>query len=200
MLFESKDEKVEKLEKKIQDLDRKMDYNIKRMNESLDTLNQIIIHLEADNKKLRDEKGFLLERNKKLLRRVPVPDLSTEISNRFVSPAKNTIKENIELVKMVTKEGFVEIKDPEEQKREYRKNPAKVLKDHIINGEKFNDGKSVDSLFEIISKDGSLRSDEAARQMNVHDIQIQEWAKILEENEMIEIKKLPFGKIELVKL
>jgi hypothetical protein len=199
MLFESKDEKVERLEKNIKELEKKIDYNMRRVNETLDTLNQIILHLESENRKLRDEKGFLLERQKKMLRRVPVPDLSREINDRFVKPATNVIKENADLVSLVAKEGFVEIKEPD-PKREYRKNPAKILKDHVTKGEKFDDGKSIDSLFEIISKDGRIRSDEAAWQMNVHDVQIQEWAKILEENELIEIKKLPMGKIELVKL
>jgi hypothetical protein len=135
-----------------------------------------------------------------MLKRVPVPDLSNEISEKLVKPATNVIKENAEFVKLITKEGFVEIREPEEKKKEFKKNPAKVLKDHIINGEKTDNGKSVDSLFELISSKGKIRSDEAAWQMNVHDLQVQEWAKILEENEMIEIKKLPLGRMELVKI
>lgn len=199
MFFESKDEKLERLEKEVADLGKKMDNDLRRVNETLDTLSQVIIHLEAENKKLRDEKSFLLERQKKMLKRVPVPDLSREINDRFVKPTSNVIRENADLVRLVAKEGFVEIKEPE-KRREYRKNPAKLIKDHVISGEKFDDGKSIDSLFEMVSSSGRVRSDEAAAKMNVHDIQIQEWAKILEENELIEIRKLPLGKIELVKL
>ena len=56
MIFESKDTKIERLEKNLQELEKKMDYNMRRVNETLDTLNQIIIHLESENKKLRDRR------------------------------------------------------------------------------------------------------------------------------------------------
>jgi hypothetical protein len=184
------------MERKIADLEKKLDYNIGRMNESIATLNEIILHMESENKRLRDEKSFLIERHKKMLKRVNVPDLSYEIKERLVKPAADTVKENMNIVRLVAKEGFVEIKDPAAPPMNIRKNPAKELKNYVIGGEKKDSGKSIDNLYEIVSN-GPVRSDEAARRMNVHEVQIAEWAKILEENDLITIKKGPFGKLEL---
>jgi hypothetical protein len=196
MVFETKDEKIDRVEKKVAELERKLDYNIGRMNESITMLNEIILHMEAENKKLRNEKSFLIERHKKMLKRVPVPDLSYEINERFVKPAKNTVRENMNVVRLAAREGFVEIRDPVASQPRL-KNPARELKEHIISGEKKDSGKSIDTLYELIAG-GSVRSDEAARKMNVHEVQVEEWARILEENDLITIKKGPFGKLELI--
>lgn len=201
MLFETKNEKMEKLEKKVLDTEKRVEQNLNRMNGTIVTLKEIIIHLQRENTQLRSERDFLVERHKKMLRRVPVPDLAKEVNERLVKPAVGKIKENAEFVQLLAKEGFVEIKDPEEIKEEKKryKNPAKEIKEHIMEAPKPNYGKTIDGLFDIVSKAGKIRSDEAARKLNVHEVQIDEWAKILEEHELITVKK-HFGKLELAKI
>lgn len=208
MLFETKDERIKGIEKKIFDMEKHVEQNLQRMNETIVTLREIIIQLQRENTRLRGERDFLVERHKKMLRRVPVPDLAKEVSEKLVKPAAVKIKENADFVRLLAKEGFVEIKEPpdrttpqaprtKEKKQQY-KNPAKEIKQQL-DAEKPNYGKTIDALFEIISKSGNIRSDYAARKLNVHEVQIEEWAKILEDHELITIKK-HFGKLELAKI
>lgn len=194
-MFETKDEKLSKMDKKISDLERKMEENFDRVNDTITTLNEIIFHLQADNTKLRGEKDFLLERHKKLVRRVPVPDLSREVNNRLVKPAADKLRENAGLLRDAALEGFVEIKEP---KKIVKRDPAKELKDHVLRNTQ-SSGKTIDRLYEIISETGCIRSDDAARRLNVHEVQVEEWGKILQEHELVKVKKTG-GRTELVKV
>lgn len=200
MIFDTKNEKVDKLEKKIYDMEKKLENNMKNVDNTISTLNQIILKLQSENTRLRSERDFLVERHKKMLKRVPVPDLVLEINERLVKPTANKIRENAEFVELVTKEGFVEIKPKAEGKPHAKKDMAKELKKHIEEMPKPNHGKTIDGLFELVSKNGRMRADEAARKLNVHEVQIEEWGKILEDHDLVTLKKNHFGKIELVKL
>jgi uncharacterized coiled-coil protein SlyX len=197
MIFDTKDEKINKMEKRINEMERKMKDNFEQINETISTLNEIIVHLQTENTKLKNEKDFLVERHKKMLRRVPVPDLSREVNSRLVKPVAKEIRESANLLSNVVTEGFVELTDPDTIVRKKR-DPAKELKEHVVKGEQVSSGKTIDRLFEIISETGKIRADEAARRLNVHEIQVEEWAKILEEHELITMKK-QFGKVELSK-
>ena len=201
MIFDTKDEKIERLEKKIYDVEKKLDSSMKNVDSTISTLNKIILKLQVENMRLRSERDFLVERHKKMLKRVPVPDLAHEINEKLVKPAASKIKENAEFVELVAKEGFVEIKQKKHiEKKDTKINVAEELKKHIDDAPKPNHGKTIDGLFELVSKSGNIRADEAARKLNVHEVQIEEWGKILEDHELVTIKKNHFGKIELVKV
>ena len=200
MLFGTKDEKIESLEKKIRDMEKKLETGMKNVNDTVSTLNQIILKLQVENTRLRGERDFLVERHKKMLKRIPVPDLAGEINERLVKPAAGKIKENAEFVELIAKEGLMEIKPKNEKKKKEEKIDAiQELKKHI-DMPKPNYGKTIDGLFEIVSKNGHVRADEAARKLNVHEVQIEEWGKILEDHDMITMKKTTFGKFELIKI
>lgn len=198
MIFDTKDEKLAKVEKRVCDMERRMEYNLQKMNDTIKTLNEIILRLQKENIQLRSERDFLVERHKKLVRRVPVPDLALEVSEKLVRPVAARIKENADFVQLIAREGFVAIK--EKKKRQYQKNPVKELKEHIIDVSSHSYGKSIDNLFEIVGKEGKIKADEAARKLNVHEIQIEEWAKILEDHDLVTIKKSPLGKMEIIKI
>lgn len=206
MIFDTKDDKMAKLEKKIFDMEKRLEHDMNRMNDTVSTLNHIILKLQVENTRLRSERDFLVERHKKMLRRVPVPDLASEINEKLVRPATNMIKENAEFVGLVAKEGFVEIRPRKWEKKKIQKNReqikdvAKELKKQIEDMPKPNYGKTIDSLFELVNKNGSIRVDDAARKLNVHEVQVEEWGKILEDHELITTKKGTFGKIELIKV
>ncbi len=203
MLFETKDEKIENLERRIYNMEKKLESNMRNIDDTVSTLNKIILKLQVENTRLRSERDFLVERHKKMLKRVPVPDLAAEINERLVKPAVDKIRENAEFVGLVAKEDFVEVHPRTEKKEvvhERRKNVAKELKKHIEETPKPNHGKTIDGLFELVSKSGCLRADEAARKLNVHEVQIEEWGRILEDHDLVTLKKNHFGKIELVKV
>src|SRR3989338_2145407 len=199
MIFDTKDGRIKRLEKDVHDMDRRMENSLQKMNETIKTLNEIILRLQRENVQLRSERDFLVERHKKMLRRVPVPDLAMEINEKFVKPTAGKIKENAECVQLLAKEGFVEIKETKPSNAK-GKDPVQELKETIIDVSSRNYGKSIDSLFEIVSKAGRIRADEAARKLNVHEVQIEEWAKILEDHEMVITRKTSFGKTEIAKI
>ena len=199
MIFDTKDGRIKRLEKDMHDMDRRMENSLQKMNETIKTLNEIILRLQRENVQLRSERDFLVERHKKMLRRVPVPDLAMEINEKFVKPTAGKIKENAEFVQLLAKEGFVEIKETKPSKAK-GKDPVQELKETIIDVSSRNYGKSIDSLFEIVSKAGRIRADEAARKLNVHEVQIEEWEKILEDHEMVITRKTSFGKTEIAKI
>lgn len=203
MIFSTKDEKVEHLERKINEMERRMEFNINKMNQTVVTLREIILRLQRDNTQLRSERDFLIERHKKMLKRVPVPDLALEINEKLVKPTANKIRENVDFVQLVAKDGFMEIRPERRKKPQEEKDPsvsAKDLKEHIEDDPKPSYGKSIDNFFELVSKNGKVRADEAARKLNVHHIQIEEWAKILESHDLVSIKKNPMGKMEIIKV
>src|SRR3989344_6038761 len=174
MIFFTKDEKVERLERKMNEMGKRMEFNVNKMNQTVVTLREIILRLQRDNTQLRSERDFLIERHKK--------------------PTIDRIKENVDFVQLVAKEGFVEIRPERRKKPREEKDPsvsAKDLKDHIADDPKPSFGKSLDAFFELVSKNGRMRADEAARKLNVHHIQIEEWAKILESHDLVSIKKGP---------
>ena len=117
MLFGTKDDKIESLEKKIRDMEKKLEAGMKNVDDTVSTLNQIILKLQVENTRLRGERDFLVERHKKMLKRVPVPDLAGEINERFVKPAAIRIKENADFVGLLAKEGFVDTKPKNEKKK-----------------------------------------------------------------------------------
>jgi len=82
---------------------------------------------------------------------------------------KNEIKENKEIIKEIISEPKKSVKTP------------------------------IDELFELVLKKGKIRISEAARIFGVHELQIEEWAKILEEHGLIEIHYPAVGKPELRK-
>jgi len=185
------------------EMEKRIEFNVNKMNQTVVTLREIILRLQRDNTQLRSERDFLIERHKKMLKRVPVPDLAVEINERLVKPTIDRIKENVDFVQLVAKEGFVEIRPERRKKPREEKDPsvsAKALKEHIEDDPKPSYGKSIDIFFELVSKNGRMRADEAARKLNVHHIQIEEWAKILESHDLVSIKKGPMGKMEIIKL
>ncbi len=198
MIFDTKDDRMRKLERDIRIMEKRMDDSLQKMNGTIKSLNDIILRLQRENVQLRSERDFLVERHKKMLKRVPVPDLAGEINEKLVKPASSKIMENVDFVQSLAKEGFVELKEKKRQKKE--KDPIEELKETIIDVSSKNYGKSIDNLYEIVSKTGKIRADEAARKLNVHEVQVEEWAKLLEEHELVDIKKTPLGKMEIVKI
>src|SRR3990167_5845642 len=110
MIFDSKDDKVNRLKKDVHDMERRVESSLQKMNETIKTLNDIILRLQRENVQLRSERDFLVERHKKMLKRVPVPDLAAEINEKLVKPAAGKIKENVDFVQLLAKEGFVDRK------------------------------------------------------------------------------------------
>ena len=70
MFLDSKDDKMRKLEKQINEMEKRVEQNLQRMNDTVKSLNDIILRLQRENVQLRSERDFLVERHKKMLKRV----------------------------------------------------------------------------------------------------------------------------------
>src|SRR3989338_2011168 len=130
MFLDSKDDKMKRLERDVHQMEKRMEDSLQKMNGAIKSLNDIILRLQHENVQLRSERDFLVERHKKMLKRVPVPDLANEINEKFVKPSAGRIRENVDFVQSLAKEGFVELKEIKQKKPE--KDPIDELKETII--------------------------------------------------------------------
>lgn len=182
-----KDEKIKELEKKIEKLERKTEGRFNQMNSSFMTLKEIIVKMQDEKEKLKNENEelaknmqSLVEKHKKLIKRIPTPTdrLANEIHEKLVKPTKGEIKDNAELIRKAVTEDLMPEHVPE--KKDRMETP-------------------LDELYEMVTKTGKLKISDAARKLKVHETQVEEWAKILEDHELIEIHYPPLGKPELRK-
>ncbi len=81
---------------------------------------------------------------------------------------------------------------PEETYREEEKSPRMSAYTEQQSRSKIN--TSLDSLLELIMASGSIKVSDAAKKLRVKDKQIEEWARVLEEHNLIEIHYPTFGK------
>lgn len=156
-MFETKDEKIRNLEKRIEAMERRINRNFMRVNDSLQTVTDVITRLEKENGELKKDRDFLVEKHRELLRSVESESrLVKEMKEKIIGPAREGIRQDIELLKDVVKDGIA---------RNRR-----------------------DELFDMVMKSGSIKIREAARKLNVHDLQIETWARDLEKAGLLDIR------------
>ena len=102
-IFLTKDEKIADLEKRIKELDRKVDYNFGQIQQSFDTLKEVLIKVQLENKDLKKDRDFLMEKYREVLRSVPG---NYAVGDRIIRPIKNEIRETSGLIKDIALEGF----------------------------------------------------------------------------------------------
>lgn len=126
-MFSSKDEQVKRLEKRVDSLEKRMNRNFMRLNDSLQTVTDVITKMQQENKELKKDRDFLLERHREIMRSVETESrLVKELKDRFIEPARKELQEDIELVKtavavsgsrkgdlfdIVMKSGRIKVKD-----------------------------------------------------------------------------------------
>lgn len=105
-MFDAKNEQVKRLEKKMENLERKMNMNFLRIGDSLQTISDVITKMQQENRELKKDRDFLVEKHKELMRSIETESrLVKEMKERFIAPARNAVKEDIELFKQAVKEG-----------------------------------------------------------------------------------------------
>ena len=97
-MFSSKDEHVKKLERGIENLEKKMNRNFMRINDSLQTITDVITKMQEENKGLKKDRDFLIEKHKEIMRSVETESrLVKEMKEKLVEPARKELKEDVEL-------------------------------------------------------------------------------------------------------
>jgi hypothetical protein len=102
-IFTSKDEKLERIEKRLAALERKTGQNFSNVSASIDMMKRMMMELQTENKSLKADRDFLLNRYKEILRRVPGSDV---ISSGIFAPIKDGIKSTSGLVRDIVLEDF----------------------------------------------------------------------------------------------
>lgn len=178
-LLKSDAEEVAELKKRIDQLDRKMDLKLRQINASFLTLRDILVKMREEKKELEKEKSAIEERLSRLVAKhetlaQPAPGrLAQDVVDKLVKPVKAEMKENIELVRQIAREVTA---------------PAEA-----------DEQMPMDRLYDMVMRRGKVKVSDAAKEFNVHEAQIEEWAKMLETNGLIDIHYPAFGRPELRK-
>ncbi|MBI2971318.1 MAG: hypothetical protein HYY37_02785 [Candidatus Aenigmarchaeota archaeon] len=175
------DEKLKKLEDDLKELERRIEGEIsdtrrrvkddmQQLEASFRTFRDVMKKIYEEKKELEKDRDFLLEKHKELLRKLPL-QVAAGVQEKLVAPVQQAIQEQADFITVAAKGG------DEAQK----------------------ETTPIDELFAYVAKNGKVRVNEAAKKFNVHEVRIEEWAKILEEHGLIEVHYPPFGKAELRK-
>ncbi len=163
MIFETTDGKIEKLDKKI----KRMESTIKMLQDSFDTITEIVKKMQNQNESLKKNYEILGKTKEK------IREINRESSP--LTPIREKIKENVDFIREVASEGFFE---PENESI------------NISNGDlDFKNPKTMreEDLISML-KNGSVSSDELAHKLHVHRTQIEVWASKLQKKNLVDVK------------
>jgi len=164
----------------IQRLEDKYDDQIKSIYDSISTYDDII-------------------KGNKIVLGVTGKNVSKGVKEKILIPVRKEFDESIDLVKKLTEKED----DFDEEEEEEIKEAKKLLekrediedKIEIENIEmpkpvkKERKRPTIDDVFELVAKKGEINFRKAAIELNVHEIQVEEWAKTLKNHGLIEIDK-----------
>ena len=220
---DEKDKKDEiiKLKKRLDDLDKKIDSKFNELHKTFLETRHSMLKMRDERKKLLKEKTQI---ESDLLILIDKMDINTEerknIGSHAVEKMRGELKEDVELIKKMVHEDInapykttdettnestnedtvlihkkqKDVKSAEETRNdiEFMQNIAKAAKEDMVS-------TPLDKLYEYVSSHSKVRINEAARQFEVSEEQIEDWARILETRNLIEIYYPAFGKPELRK-
>jgi len=149
-------------EKRIKQLENEWNSRLEYMEQSFRTFREIIRKMQRENEELKKDRKIIMEQQKELIRKISLS------KNRLAKDVKTFLNPEVE-------------SEPVK--------PIKTLKEKFFDNvsliKTISRDKSIDNLYEMIMKKGSVKINDAAHKMNVHRIQIEEWAKNLEDNNLI---------------
>ena len=217
-----RDEKddVIKLKKRLDELDKKIDSKFNELHKTFLETRHAMLKMRDERKKLLKEKTQI---ESDLLILIDKMNINTEekknIGSHAVEKMRGELKEDVELIKRIVQEDInppykkgdekmnestnedtilihkkPNVKSAEETKSdiEFMHSIAKAARDDMAS-------TPLDKLYEYISSHEKVKINEAARQFEVSEEQIEDWARILEARSLIEIYYPAFGKPELRK-
>jgi len=149
-------------EKRIKQLENEINNRLDYIEQSFQTFKEIIKKMQKENEELKRDRKIILEQQKALIKKI---NLS---KNKLAKDIKTFLNPEIE---------SEPVKPIEKLKEKFLDNISLI--------KTISSNKSIENLYEMIMKKGSVKISDAAHKMNVHRIQIEEWAKTLEENNLI---------------
>ena len=210
-----------KLKKRLDELDKKIDSKFNELHKTFLETRQSMLKMRDERKKLLKEKTQIESDLLVLIDKMNVNTEETKnIGSHAVEKMRGELKEDVELIKRIVNE---DINAP--YKKGYEKTIESSNNDTVLIHKNQNNVKSVeetksdiefmhsiakaaredmvstplDKLYEYVSSHEKVKINEASRQFEVSEEQIEDWARILEARSLIEIYYPAFGKPELRK-
>jgi hypothetical protein len=208
MFKHDKRDEIIKLKKRLEELDKKIDSKFNELHKTFLETRHAMLKMRDERKKLLREKTQIESDLLVLIDKLNVNTEERNIGSHVVEKMRGELKEDVELVKKIVHEDInAPINDDKIliQKKKPAKSADETKEDiefmHSIAKAATEDKVStpLDKLYEYVSSHGKVRINEAARQFEVSEEQIEDWARILEVRNLIEIYYPAFGKPELRK-
>ena len=191
-----------------------MENNENNMNEIENKITNLNKKIEEKNSSTKQLKNEFSEIEKKIEKIPSNDELKKELNeiDKSFDTLKNAINDLEKEKEKLRKEKEAIEKDNkfllEKFKELVRELPIdknkleKEIKEKLVNipeeNTKEKQEPQIDKLFEMVMEKGELKVNEAAEKFNVHEIRIEEWAKVLKKRGLIEIK-YPFMKKPVLK-
>lgn len=155
------------------------------MNESFSLMKNVLVELRKENEELRKDRRFLLDRLKTILIELEKHKMPTVIKNQKEEKQQQEEKQQKEEPKQQEPEEEVPLQQQVQEEKE-----GKTKTSHIDRRIE----TPLDELLELVIDKGSIKLADAAKKFKVKERQIEEWARILEEHELIEVHYPTIGK------
>ena len=211
---------VVKLKKRLDELDKKIDSKFNELHKTFLETRHAMLKMRDERKKLLKEKTQI---ESDLLILIDKMNINTEekknIGSHAVEKMRGELKEDVDLIKRIVNEDINAPYKKEDEKTIESSNDDTVLIHKNPNVKSVEETKSdiefmqsiakaaredkvstpLDKLYDYVSSHSRVKINEAARQFEVSEEQIEDWARILESRSLIEIYYPAFGKPELRK-
>jgi len=164
------DERLRELERKIVRLERDVNRKFLMMEESFSVLRNVLAKMQRENIELKNDRDFLLERYKDLLKKIPVDTsrLVAEVKEKLVKPAKKSFDDNVILLEKIATEGII----TDEERIENLSNRYSA---------------PLDELFHLVMEKKRIKIRDAAKRFKVHEARIEQWGKLLQNYDILEV-------------
>ena len=168
MIFETTDGKIGKLDKKI----KRMESTIKMLQDSFETITEIIKKMQDQNESLK--KNYqTLDKTKDKMKEINSKQIDArKLLKAPLNPIKEKFKENVDFIREIATEGLEQEDSVIVNENLYFKSPKMMKEDDIIS----------------FLKNGSISSDELAHKLHVHKAQVEVWASKLQKKNIIDVK------------
>lgn len=163
------DKNAKGLEARLEQFEKNNMKNTEVTNKSVASVKELILQLKKDVDDIKKENRVFHGRRKKHKKEEPDSDIA-ELEEQSTTDMTNSQKE----------EKIKEIEDSE------------IIETSYSSGKKIE--TSLDTLYDLISKKGAIRMMDAAKVMHASASQVEEWARMLEEHNLVEIHYPAVGK------
>ena len=205
----SKDD-VEKLKKKLEEFEKKIDSNFNSLQKEFIETRNLMLKMREERKKLLRDKARIESDLAQIMDKLGHDRFKEKKNRSVLEMMKEELQEDVDLIKRIVhedmhiehenkEEGEVVLKKPVVRKAEKARDEIEYMHSIAKAATVDNVSTPLDKLYEYVSSHGKVKINEAAAQFDVTEEQIEDWARILEARDLVELYYPTFGKTEIRK-